>query len=47
MLSMAFTCRANLSDCTNESILNPFIRERLMEMSLHAAGLMQGWRRWM
>jgi hypothetical protein len=39
MLSMPFTCRANLSDCTNQSILNPFIREWLTEISPHAAGL--------
>ena len=39
VLAMAFTCRANPSDCTNAPILNPFIRERLMEISLHAAGL--------
>ncbi len=39
MLCMAFTCRANLSDCTNLSILNLFIRKQLKEIPLHAPGL--------
>src|SRR2546428_1602182 len=39
MLFMAFTCRANPSDCITPAILNPFIREHLIEKSLHSAAV--------